>query len=114
LRLPGSWREYLQGERRLREGWLESGDYVQVFDPSEALDRLDAWGEATQHHPGIYFLGGDGSRDLYCIDLRDPESAVQLTDIASGGWHDVEPLLPSVETFVEAIRDGSFRAYPDE
>ena len=112
-RLPAAWREYLQGGSWLREGWLESGDYVQLFEPSEALERLDAWGEATPRHPGIYLLGGDGSRSLYCVDLRRPEPAVQLTDIASGGWHDMEPVLDSVAEFVEAVRDGTFRAYPD-
>ena len=112
--LPGAWRAYLQGSRWLREGWLESGEFVQLFDPGEVLDQLDAWGEATSRHPGVYFLGGDGSRNLYCVDLRDPEPAVQLTDIASGGWQDMEPLLDSVEAFVEAIRTGSFSAYPRE
>jgi hypothetical protein len=112
--IPTAWREYLQSEQWLREGWLESGDYVQLFDPVEALDRLDAWGEATSLHPGIFFLGGDGSRNLYCVDLRDHEPAVQLTDIASSGWHDMEPLLASVQEFVHAVRTGDFRVSPDD
>ena len=112
--IPTAWREYLQSERWLRAGWLESGDYVQLFDPVEALGLLEAWGEAVSLHPGIFFLGGDGSRNLYCIDLRDREPAVQLTDIASSGWHDAEPLLTSVQEFVQAVRTGEFRAYPGD
>jgi hypothetical protein len=112
--LPQAWRDYLRRDRWLRQGQLESGDYLRCFDPHQAREQLDAWGEAAQLHPGIYFLGGDASRNLYCIDLRDPEPAVQLTDIASSGWHDTEPLCASVDQFVDAIRAGTFRAYPDE
>lgn len=64
----------------------------------------------------LSYVQGDrwlGSRSIYCIDLREAEPAVQLTDITGGGWHDAELLLDSVEQFVEAIRDGSFRAFPE-
>ena len=65
---------------------------------------MDAWGEALALHPGIFVLGGDGSRDLWCVDLRDPDSGVLLTDIASSGWDDAEPLGLSVEQFVDGHR----------
>ena len=111
--LPPAWRAYLQSQRWLRRGWLESGDYVHLYDPVESLDLLDAWGDSRALHPGIYFLGGDGSRSIYCVDLREEEPTVQLTDIVGGGWMDAEPLLASVEQFVAAISDGMFRAFPD-
>ena len=112
--LPPAWRDYLQSERWLRKGQLESGAYLRRFDPRQALDALNAWGEAAELHPGIYLLGGDASRNLYGIDIQDPEPAVQLTDIASSGWHDMEPMCASIDQFVEAIRAGTFRVYPEE
>ncbi|NHA69912.1 SMI1/KNR4 family protein [Phycicoccus flavus] len=112
-RIPPPWRAYLQDRRWLRHGWLESGDFLQCFDPRQALERLEAWEESADLHPGIYLLGGDGSRNLYCVDLRQENPAVGLTDMVSSGWHDVETLVANVESFVEAIRDGSFQAYPD-
>lgn len=111
--LPPAWRAYLQSQRWLRRGWLESGDYIHLYDPEESLEIMDAWGDSTALHPGIYFLGGDGSRSIYCVDLRDAEPAVQLTDIVGGGWMDAEPLLDSVEQFVAAISDGTFRAFQE-
>lgn len=112
-RLPPGWLSYLQGDSWLHKGWLNSGDYIQLYDPAESLELLEEWGESTRLHPGIYFLGGDGSRCIYCIDLREAEPAVQLTDITGGGWDDAELLLDNVEQFVEAIRDGTFRAFPE-
>lgn len=101
-RLPPAWRTYVQSRRWLRRGWLDSGDYVHLYDPEESLELLEAWGNSTQLHPGIYFLGGDGSRSIYCIDLREAEPAVQLTDMVGGGWHDAEVMLDSVEQFSAA------------
>lgn len=114
VRLPAAWRDHLQGGRWWREGWLRSGQYLQCYAPDEALGLLEAWGEGAQRLPGIYLLGGDGSRDCYCVDLRDRQPTVQLTDITSSGWHEAEPLLASVQAFVDAVCDGTFRAYPDE
>ncbi|OFE14184.1 hypothetical protein BA895_11195 [Humibacillus sp. DSM 29435] len=114
LRLPPDWRDFLQGGPWLREGWLASGQFLQCYGPTEASELIAAWDPGAARHPGIYLLGGDGSRDLYCVDLRDAKPAVQLTDITSSGWHDAEPLLPSVSQFVDAIRDGSLRAYPQQ
>jgi hypothetical protein len=36
-----------------------------------------------------------------------------VTDIASSGWRDMEPLLESVDAFVDAISEGTFTAYPN-
>jgi len=110
--LPKAWRAYVRRDRWLRRGWLESGNYVQLYAPDEALALMTAWEEALELHPGFYPLGGDGSRDMYCLDLRDQDPMVQLTDIASSGWDDAEPLHLSVAQFVAAIDEGSFRPYP--
>jgi hypothetical protein len=112
VRIPDAWRGYVRRDRWLRRGWLESGNYVQLNALDEALAIMTAWGEALGLHPGFYLLGGDGSRDMYCLDLRDRDPMVQLTDIASSGWHDAEPIHLSVAQFVAAIDDGSFQPYP--
>jgi cell wall assembly regulator SMI1 len=77
VRLPEAWRAYVRRDRWLRRGWLESGDYVQLHAPDEALALMAAWGAALELHPGFYPLGGDGSRDMYCVDPRPrPAGAV--------------------------------------
>jgi hypothetical protein len=112
VRLPEAWRGYVRRDRWLRRGWLESGSYVQLDAPDEALAIMAAWGEALDLHAGFYLLGGDGSRDMYCLDLRDHEPMVQLTDITSSGWRDAQPTNLSVAQFVAAIDEGSFPAVP--
>ena len=113
-KLPSGWCDHLQSGPWLREGWLESGQFLTCYAPSESVAILTAWDGGAARHPGSYLLGGDGSRDFYCVDLRDAKPAVQLTDITSSGWTDAEPLLPSVKAFVDAIRDGTFRAFPPQ
>lgn len=106
--LPAAWRVYVQRERWLRKGWLESGAFVMLYDPVAALELMDAWDLALERHPGFYVLGGDGSRDMYCVDLRVADPPVLLTDVTSEGWASCEPLLPTVEAFVRSLDDGSF------
>ena len=64
------------------------------------------------HNPGIFFLGGDGSRDIWCTDLRKPEVGVLLTDIASSGWSDAEALGLTVPEFIADIDNGTFVPHP--
>lgn len=106
--IPAAWTAFLRRDRRLVKGWLVSGDFIWLESPAEARELIHEWDETRERHPGVYRLGTDGSRDIYCIDLRHLELGVQLTDIVSAGWEDAEPLGLSVEAFVRRIDDGSF------
>jgi len=44
--------------------WLSSGTYVWLDAPTHAWERMEAWGEARDAQPGIFLLGGDGSRGI--------------------------------------------------
>ena len=110
--IPVAWKAYLQRERWLSKGWLVSGTFVTLLSPTDAQGLMSAWDEALEDHPGFYPIGTDGSRNLYCLDLRSPELGVLLTDISSGGWDDAESLTLSVEEFVAQIDKGTFRPSP--
>lgn len=98
----------MQRERWLEEGWLESGAFIQLWEPSRALDLMLAWSPSVDLHPGLFVLGGDGSREMYCINLEDPCQEVVAVDLVSSGWNDAEPLSLSVEQFVASIDLGTF------
>lgn len=106
--LPSAWCRFMQRERRLEEGWLESGAFVQVYEPTKAMDMMEAWSPAIDLHPGLFLLGGDGSREMYGVNLNRVGEGVLSVDLASSGWDDVEPLGMSVEQFIASIDDGTF------
>lgn len=106
--LPSAWCEFLQRERWLEEGWLDSGAFVQVYEPSKAIDMMEAWRPAIDLHPGLFLLGGDGSREMYGVNLNLAGQGVLSVDLASSGWDDVEPLGMSLEQFIASIDDGTF------
>ena len=107
--IPVAWKTYLQREQWLSKGRLRSGTFVTLLSPTDAQGLMSAWDEALEAHPGFYPLGTDGSRNLYCLDLRSPELGVLLTDNSSGGWDEAESLNLSVEEFVAQIDNGTFR-----
>ena len=111
--LPAEWRRYLQRERRLESGWLESGVFVYLHGPAKALEIMDAWQPARSAHPGFFLLGDDGSRDMFCVDLRNLDLGVLLTDIVSSGWRDAQPLDLSIESFIQAVDDGTFDPFAE-
>ncbi|GAB3939542.1 hypothetical protein GCM10027614_21970 [Micromonospora vulcania] len=106
--LPAAWRSYLQGEAWLRRGWMTSGSYVWLNTPSEMLDVQDAWGEATDDHPGIAIIGGNGSREQLVLDLRCDPAPVLLVDISSAGWDSAFRQADTVDEFVQRIEAGTF------
>lgn len=106
--LPDAWKTYLHRDRWLRNGWLKSGEFITLESPDEARSLMEAWNGALELHPGFYRLGTDGSRSIYCIDLRDITLGVIETDITAGGWNDAESLGISIEEFVGQIDDGTF------
>lgn len=106
--LPSAWCRFLQRERWLEEGWLESGAFVQLYEPSWAMGMMEAWSPAIDLHPGLFLLGGDGSREMYGVNLDRVEQGVMSVDLASSGWDDVEPLDMSLEQFIASIDDGTF------
>lgn len=106
--LPSAWRRFVQRERWLAEGWLESGAFVQLYEPSQAVALMTAWSPAIDLHPGLFVFGGDGSREMYGINLHEPDQGLVSVDLVSSGWGDVEPLSMSVERFIATIDDGTF------
>ena len=106
--LPSAWCRFLQRERWLEEGWLESGAFVQLYEPSRAMGMMEAWSPAIDLHPGLFLLGGDGSREMYGVNLDRVEQGVMSVDLVSSGWVDVEPLDMSLEQFIASIDDGTF------
>lgn len=105
--LPGAWRAYVQRERWFRRGWLRSGAYLILESPRDARSMMEAWDESLDLHPGFYQLGTDGSRLIYCVDLRDPDAGVLVTDIVAEGWEDADRLGLTVEEFVGRLDDGT-------
>lgn len=110
--IPVAWKRYLHRASWLRRGWLASGTFLTLNSPHEARASMLAWDEALDGHPGYYQLGTDGSRLLYCVDLRDIGLGVMITDIAAGGWDEADHPGISLEQFIARIDDGSFRPYP--
>lgn len=106
--LPDAWKAYLQRDRWLRSGWLRSGEFLTLESPDEAWALMEAWNGALELHPGFYLLGTDGSRSIYCVDLRNISLGVMETDIAAGDWAEAERLGISVEEFVRHIDEGTF------
>ncbi|MFJ9388450.1 hypothetical protein ACIRON_06510 [Nocardioides sp. NPDC101246] len=110
--IPSAWQDYMQRGRWLRRGWLRSGAFVTLEPPAEARSLMQAWDEALDLHPGFYWLGTDGSRLIFCVDLRDLELGVIVTDIAASGWDDADRLGIPIEEFIRRIDDGTFEPYP--
>jgi hypothetical protein len=106
--LPSAWREFMQRERWREEGWLKSGAFVQVYEPRRALEVMTAWSPAIDLHPGLFLLGGDGSREMYGINLDEPGLGVVALDVVSSGWADAPRLNMSLEQFITRIDDGTF------
>lgn len=109
---PAAWLEYLRRDRWLRSGWLSTGHYIALEAPIEAWNRMLEWEDSLAAHPGMFRLGSDGSRNIYCVDLRNPDGGVLVTDITASGWEDADRTGLSVEEFVQAVEDGSFDPYP--
>jgi hypothetical protein len=63
---------------------------------------------ADKRFPGIAVLGGDGSRELLAVDLRDDSAPVMLVDLTTEGWHDALPQAEDVAEFIERIEGGAF------
>ncbi|MFI5624124.1 hypothetical protein ACIA03_11730 [Nocardioides sp. NPDC051685] len=110
--IPSAWKGYLQRDQWLRHGWLRSGAFVTLEPPREAQSLMESWAEALDRHPGFYWLGTDGSRLILCVDLRDLDRGVVVTDIAAAGWHEADLLDISVEEFIRRIDEGTFEPYP--
>lgn len=107
--MPDAWRAYLQGRSWLRRGWLEHSDAeVWLYAPSVMLSAHEAWSPATDAHPGIAIIGGNGSREQLVVDLRQDPAPVLLADITSSGWDDAVLQAESVAEFVEQIEAGTF------
>ncbi|MEV4761854.1 hypothetical protein AB0J89_04385 [Micromonospora chokoriensis] len=106
--LPAAWRTYLQGESWFRRGWMPSGAYVWLNSPREMLDVHDAWDQATDEHPGIAIIGGDGSREQLVLDLRSDPAPVLLADITSSGWESATRQASDVSQLIDRIEAGTF------
>lgn len=106
--LPAEWRSYLQGESWFRRGWVTSGAYVWLNSPREMLELHDAWDEATNAHPGIAIIGGDGSREQLVLDLRGDPAPVLLVDITSSGWQSAIRQADDVSQLIDRIEAGTF------
>jgi hypothetical protein len=106
--LPAAWRTYLQSESWFRRGWMSSGAYVWLNSPREMLELHDAWDAATDEHPGIAIIGGDGSREQLVLDLRSDPAPVLLADITSAGWDSAIRQTDDVSRLVDSIEAGTF------
>jgi hypothetical protein len=69
---------------------------------------MTAWSPAIDLHPGLFLLGGDGSREMYGINLDEPGLGVVALDVVSSGWADAPRLKMSLEQFITRIDDGTF------
>lgn len=114
--LPQAWRSYLQGRSWFRRGWLPtSGAYVWLNTPREMLSLHEAWGEATDAHPGIAVIGGDGSREQLVLDLRSDPAPVLMFDITSAGWESGIRQADDVSRLIDRIESGEFEfGFDDE
>lgn len=110
--IPSPWKEYLQRDQWLRRGWLRSGTFVTLEPPGEAQSLMQSWNEALELHPGFYWLGTDGSRLIFCVDLRNLDLGVMVTDIAAAGWDEADRLGISVPEFIRRLDDGTFEPFP--
>jgi hypothetical protein len=105
---PSAWRDVLQRQSWFRRGWLESGWFVEFNTPQETVELHRVWDTSVALHPGIAVIGGDGSRELLCLDLREDPAPVLLVDVTSAGWEDNPRQSDDVETFIAQIEDGTF------
>lgn len=106
--LPAAWRDYLQSPSWFRRGWMNRGAYVWLNTPRELLDLHHAWDQSTDLHPGIAIIGGDGSREMLVLDLRQDPAPVLLVDITSSGWGDAIKQADDVGQFIDRIEAGAF------
>ncbi|MFD1372943.1 hypothetical protein [Actinoplanes sichuanensis] len=108
LPLPRAWRSYLQGESWFRRGWLTSETYIWLNTPREMLGLHEAWAEATDAHPGMAIIGGDGSREQLVLDLRKDPAPVLLLDTTSAGWETGIPQAGDIGRFIDRLESGEF------
>lgn len=106
--LPPAWRGYLQGRSWLRRGWLTEETFVWLNTPREMLELHEAWEQATDAHPGIAIIGGDGSREQLVLDLRGDPAPVLTVDISSSGWESGIRQADDVGRFIEQVESGEF------
>ncbi|SCG33824.1 hypothetical protein GA0070213_10129 [Micromonospora humi] len=112
--LPAAWRSYLHGESWFRRGWMSSGAYVWLNSPREMIALHDAWDQATEEHPGVAIIGGDGSREQLVLDLRSDPAPVLLVDIASSGWEDAIRQADDVRQLIDRIEAGVFEFHRED
>ncbi|BCJ46443.1 hypothetical protein GCM10010168_60820 [Actinoplanes ianthinogenes] len=112
--LPRAWRSYLQGASWFRRGWLASETYVWLNTPREMLGLHEAWDEATDAHPGIAIIGGNGSREQLVLDLRKDPAPVLLLETTSAGWETGIRQTGDVGELVDRIESGEFEFSFDE
>ncbi|MGW3607960.1 hypothetical protein [Micromonospora sp. NPDC005161] len=87
---------------------MTSGTYVWLKSPREMLELHDAWDEATDAHPGIAIIGGDGAREQLVLDLCSDPAPVLLVDITSSGWDSAIRHADNVGELIDRIEAGTF------
>jgi hypothetical protein len=107
--LPAAWRAYLQGRSWFRRGSLaDSGAYVWLDTPAEALEEQELWLAESDGHPGLAVIGGDGARERLVLDLRQDPPPVRLADNSSDGWPSTIHQADDVTQLIERIEAGTF------
>lgn len=98
LKLPRSYRDYLSTRG---PGPMDShpDSYVEMYAP-EMVGKINLEPALRQ---GLFFIGGNGSREHLALDLRREPPPIVMTDFTSGEEGIVEQAA-SFEEFVEVVR----------
>ena len=104
---PDAWRAHLRKPVRFCRGWMATGAYVWLYQPTESADYILAWGELASR-PGMIVIGGDGAGEMITVDARDPNPPVTLTPNVSIGWKDSVVQTSSIDEFLNAVENGTF------
>ncbi|EFV12189.1 DUF3885 domain-containing protein [Segniliparus rugosus] len=111
LAVPEGWARYLRGPSVLQGGWMQTGNYVSVFDPQAIIDRTQASDiPEINENPG-YLLIGEGDGAWLALDTRISRSPLLLT-WAAEGWQKTEERAASVEEFIDLLEARVFQPYP--
>jgi cell wall assembly regulator SMI1 len=106
VRFPPDYAAFLQAQDGMQQWFGQT--YVELWTLATVV-RVNEVAEQRQSHPGLLYIGGDGSREGLALDLRKQPPPVLLVGYVSTGWAEALFQAADFSTFLAQVATGGFR-----